>query len=328
MYKTLAILALAIFAAVEARPKQGAAAPEINLDQLANSAKDSIDKLAASLNKNVDTKKIANTVNEQTAILTTNVQKAAAELNKKLNSAEAKAGIQQAQKLLTDATNTFKSQINDENVAKAKQVKEDLEKGIKDAVAEVQKSLKNLEPEAKAKGKEILDSILDFTKNLQNQLNQKAVEAKPKSGPNEIDIDQLANNAKDSIDKLTVSLNKNVDTKKIANTVNEQASILTTNVQKAATELNKRLNSPEAKASIQEAQKLLTDVTNSFKSQINDQNIAKVKQVKEDLEKGIKKAVSEVEQSLKNMEPEAKAKGKEILDSIIDFAKKLQADLK
>jgi rubrerythrin len=177
----VAVLALVALQGVVAKPKGKATQEKSALEELAANTQTLVNNVTQTLGikELPDSKKIVEVLNTNTQNLANHVQEIVDKLKTeaKAHQGEVDNVIKQVQEKLSQTAAQLQQAAGPEATAKAKELKKNLDDGLKTAVAQVEKLVKAVEPDAtKAKtdiqnaAQTLLNQIAEVSNNLQNQV--------------------------------------------------------------------------------------------------------------------------------------------------------------
>ncbi|KAJ8949204.1 hypothetical protein NQ318_021697 [Aromia moschata] len=182
MVKYVVVVAVALFVlqGVLAKPKGQKAAEKSQLQELAANAQNIVNNVTSTLQGNLpDSKKVVEVLSTNAQDLANHVQSVVDKIKTEVknNQGEIDNVLKQVSDKLSDTANQLKNALGPEGQKQAKDIKDKLDKGLQDAVAQVEKLSKAIEPEAnKVKdditnaAKTFLDQIVEVSNNLQQQV--------------------------------------------------------------------------------------------------------------------------------------------------------------
>ncbi|KAJ8917403.1 hypothetical protein NQ315_002427 [Exocentrus adspersus] len=190
MVKNVIIVTVALLALQGALAKPKAKpAEKSQLQELAANAQNVVNNVTSAIEGNLpDSKKVVEVLNTQAQNLANSVQTTVDKIKTEVknNQGEIDQALKTVSDKLSEVATNLKNAIGPEGQKQAKEIKEKLDQGLKEAVAQAEKLTKAIEPEA-AKVKEdlsnaaktFLDQIIEVGNNLRDQV--KALESKPKN---------------------------------------------------------------------------------------------------------------------------------------------------
>nr|CAH7765606.1 unnamed protein product [Callosobruchus chinensis] len=186
MLKFVTLIALTILVIqgfVDAKPK-AKSQEHSQLQELAANAQTVVKDVTNTLSGQLpDSKKVVETLNTNAQTLANSVQDVVDKLKSEVSNhqGDIESVLKQVSEKLAETKTNLQKALGPEGQKKANEIKTDLDKGLKEAVAQVEKLTKAIEPEAnKVKedvtnaAKTFLDQIVEVSKNLQKQLEATA----------------------------------------------------------------------------------------------------------------------------------------------------------